>query len=269
MSNITIGIIGNGRFGNLLFQTFKSSTLFNPKIYSRNAKVDNIMFFSLDEVCKSDILIPAVPISAFEETIKLISQCIKPNCLIVDVCSVKIHPVNIMLENLNSYVDILATHPMFGPDSTKNGTTFKNLKFIFSEIRINNIENKRKSDTFLKFWKNLGCEMVKLSPEEHDRQAAYTHAYAFLIGKIGIELGIRKNFISTKGLECILYNQTAVEHDTRQLFSDIMRYNPFTKEMRRNFKRALINIEEKLEDNLGQKIIQNSTAHYGNKGYYK
>ena len=239
----TIGIIGNGRFGSLIFNTFKKSDIFEVRIFSRRENPDGLNFFSLKEVCECDIVIPAVPISAFENQIKSIRKLLKPSTLLVDVCSVKTHPVKVMLRNLPEDIDILATHPMFGPDSTRNGETFQKLKFIWAKVRI---KNNELADQFLALWKDLGCELIELSPEEHDKQAAYTHAFAFLIGKIGMKMNVRRNSISTKGFEGILYNQTAVENDTGQLFEDMMKFNPFAEEMRLSFRKALENIENQL-----------------------
>lgn len=246
MRKYSIGIIGNGRFGGLLYSTFSKSKNFNVKLFSRDEEVDGVRFFQFSEVCKTDILIPCVPISEFENSIKEISSEVNPNTLIVDVCSVKEYPVEIMKKNLPDNVDMLATHPMFGPDSTMNGKVFKDLKFIWSKVRV---RDNNRVDMFLNFWDELGCVLIELSPSEHDRQAAYTHAFAFLIGKIGILMNVRKNSITTKGFEGILYNQTAVENDTGQLFEDMMRYNKFAKSMRSDFSKALNKIEADLRNN--------------------
>lgn len=262
MQKITIGIIGSGRFGNLLFQTFKNH-FENSEIllYSRNennrlrcnsqTQEFKDKFITLEDVVSCNIVIPAVPISKFEETVKSISKFLKPGSLVVDVCSVSIHPAEVLLTNISKDIDILSTHPMFGPDSTKNGTTFEGLKFIFKELRISNHPDLPKADQagelskrFLNFWRKLGCDMVELTPDEHDRQAAFTHAFAFLIGKIGILMNVRKNNISTKGFEGLLYNQLAVENDTSELFNDMMKYNPYVKEMIADFKAAFGKIEK-------------------------
>lgn len=186
-----------------------------------------------------------MPISSFKEQLIAIKDIINPNALVVDVCSVSVMPADSMRMHLPETNDLLSTHPMFGPDSTKDATTFKDLKFIFCPLRI---KDEKRVNNFLDFWKNLGCDMIQLTPEEHDMQAAYTHAFAFLIGKIGINLNIRRNHISTKGFEGILYNQTAVENDTGQLFNDMMTYNPYAKEMRKKVLQALEDIESQLKD---------------------
>ncbi|MCA9386690.1 prephenate dehydrogenase/arogenate dehydrogenase family protein [Candidatus Dojkabacteria bacterium] len=242
-----VGIIGNGRFGDNLYKTFernKDKVDLEPFIYSRsidlNSKseiINSKRFVSLKEICSYDIIIPTVPISVFEKQILEIKDLIPETSLVVDVCSVSIHPAKVMQDNLNC--DLLSTHPMFGPDSTKDATFFDGLKFIHHSLRI---KNEQRVKDFLGFWKDLGCELIELTPEEHDKQAAYTHAYAFLIGKIGIMLEVRRNDISTKGFEGVLYNQEAVENDTGQLFNDMLTYNPFAKEMFEKFGSAYTKI---------------------------
>ena len=41
------------------------------------------------------------------------------------------------------------------------GKTFKDLKFIYKKIRI---KDNVKADLFLKFWQDIGCEMIELAP---------------------------------------------------------------------------------------------------------
>lgn len=200
---MNIGIIGNGRFGNLVFNALSLHTKCLIKVFEPEHKIDNQKFFSLEEVCNSDIVIPCVPISSFEEVIKQISSILKPTTLLIEICSVKTYPVNIMLKNLNTNIEILATHPMFGPDSTDSGNNFRDLNFIYSKVRIT---NQQRLEQILTFLKSLGLNLVEMTPEEHDKQAAYTQAFAFLIGKIGIKLNVRANQITTKGFKeyCII-----------------------------------------------------------------
>jgi len=240
---MTIGIIGGGRFGSLAYSTLKQKTNLKIKMYSQQDSVDNLRFFSLKDTSSCEVVIPCVPTSEFENLINEIKGYIKPHSLILDVCSVKIRPTEILLKVLPSNIDILSTHPLFGPDSSKNGTMFAGLRLVFWKTRINNLTRCNK---VLKFLKDLGLELIEMTPEEHDRQAAYTQAFAQLIGRIGSDIGVKKSNISTKGFEGILYNQLALENDTKQLFKDIQESNPFTLEMRRRFADSLANIQQEL-----------------------
>lgn len=238
----TIGIIGLGRFGNLLKNIFgRHISEYKVITYSRSQTQEQ-----LKNVCSADLVIPAVPISAFEDVIKQISPLLKNGSTLMDVSSVKEFPVKVMREYLPREVNIFATHPMFGPDSTKNGETFEDLKFIFSKVRGDNFDIV---DDILRMFEKLGVEIIEMTPEEHDKQAAYTHFYAFLIGKIGIDLNVRKNQITTKGFEGgILYNQEAVENDSHQLFLDMYKYNSYAEKMLDEFGASLENITNYLKN---------------------
>ena len=59
-------------------------------------------------------------------------------------------------------------------------------------------------------------------------------------------LDVRRNDISTKGFEGVLYNQEAVENDTGQLFDDMMTFNPYAKEMFEKF----IEVAKKINSNI-------------------
>lgn len=57
--------------------------------------------------------------------------------LIVDVLSVKEHARKVMLRHLPPECDILCTHPMFGPDSGKDG--WYGLNFVYEKTRIDQV----------------------------------------------------------------------------------------------------------------------------------
>ncbi len=105
-SKISMGVIGFGRFGKLITKYLSED--FEVFVHSRSGKDKeikkiNAIPVSLKEVCKKDIIIPCVPISAFEETLHKIKKIVKANSLVVDVCSVKEYPVNLIKNILKSH----------------------------------------------------------------------------------------------------------------------------------------------------------------------
>lgn len=64
---------------------------------------------------QSDIVIVSVPINVTEETIAEIAPKMKAGSLLMDFTSIKIKPVEAMRKFAPSDVEILGTHPMFGP----------------------------------------------------------------------------------------------------------------------------------------------------------
>ena len=117
---MVIGIYGLGRFGSFWASTL--SKIVDVQAYSRNSKVpEGVKSVSEDELCQSDVLFLCNSISSMEEVCKRISPKLKKGTVVADTCSVKVYPIEIMKEHLPDDIQILGTHPMFGPDSGRNG----------------------------------------------------------------------------------------------------------------------------------------------------
>jgi prephenate dehydrogenase len=242
---VRVGIIGFGRFGELtsriLKRKFKDVRVL---VFSRKREKPGveggIEFASLDEVCNCDVIIPCVPISGFEGVIKSICGKIKPGALLVDVCSVKVYPVEVMMKYIPENVEILATHPAFGPDSARRG--LKGLKVILHNVRI----SPEKFARVKQACRDIGLEVIEMTPEEHDRLMAFSLAYTHLVGRIGQRMNVKTTPVDTKGFAQLLKVQGYVVNDTLELFRDMQNYNPYVKEMRKQFRKALTEIEAEL-----------------------
>lgn len=214
-----------GRFGTLL-----------AKIIKGHFPAEELV----ETVEEADIVVPAVPISAFEDVIKEISPKLKPGALVLDVCSVKVHPVNIMKKYLPKNVEIIATHPLFGPDSAK--ASVKGLKIMLHNVSA----NKAKYEKLKAACKQLGLNIVEITPEEHDKAMAYSQAYTHFVGRIGQELGLRETPIDTEGFKQTLKIQQYVINDTEKLFIDMHKFNPYAKAMREKFLSAATKLDKRI-----------------------
>ncbi|VVB87129.1 Prephenate dehydrogenase [uncultured archaeon] len=67
------------------------------------------------EAGKSDIVMISVPIDITEKTISEIAPKMAAGSLLMDITSIKTGPMEAMLKYAPQYVEILGTHPMFGP----------------------------------------------------------------------------------------------------------------------------------------------------------
>ena len=242
---VQVGIIGFGRFGKFVAQILKSKFAdVQILVFARKRKKlgmsQGVKFTTLDEVCNSDVVIPCVSIASFEEVIKSICGKIKPGALLIDVCSVKVHPVEVMTKYIPSNVEILATHPAFGPDSAKQG--LKGLKIILHNVRI----SPSKFTKIKQSCRDIGLEVIEMSPKEHDELIAFSLAYTHLIGRIGEKMNIKNTAVDTKGFAQLLKVQDYVVNDSVQLFKDMQNFNPYAKKMREQFHQALTEIEEEL-----------------------
>ncbi|QTA87095.1 prephenate dehydrogenase/arogenate dehydrogenase family protein [Desulfonema magnum] len=240
-----IGIIGFGRFGKLM--TGYLAQDFEVFVYNRSDKTSEIRKIgayptSLAEVCEQDMVILTVPISMMNAVLKEISPLLRKDAVVTDVCSVKEYPVRWMEELLPETVSILATHPMFGPDSAAD--SLRKRKIVLCRKRIEDaLYNKIKSYLSAK-----GLIVIETTPEEHDRQIAVSLALTHFIGRTLSEYGASELDIDTEGYKRLLHILGVVEHDTWQLFVDMHKYNPYAKGERIALTEAMKIINEKLEE---------------------
>lgn len=152
-SPLTIGIVGFGNFGQFLGRTFvKHAKVIGTsrRDYTPQAEAIGASYIPLSDfpsfLKQVDVVLFAVAINVFESTVKNLVDDINQDTerrtkeniqgiLFVDVCSVKEHPRQVMLDLFPEECDILCTHPMFGPVSGANGWT--GLRFIYEKTRVN------------------------------------------------------------------------------------------------------------------------------------
>lgn len=241
-----IAIIGFGRFGQLLTQLLIEHTDSTITVISRkppSLQHPRISWGTYQELETVEVVIPTVPISNLAEILLTIKPFLSRDALVLDVCSVKIQPIAWMLEHLPPEVNIIGTHPMFGPDSVKSNQGTAGLKIIVCPVRTNQLHQ-----TWLKeLCQKMKLEIIELTPEEHDRHAAFSLAYFSLIGKIGQEIGISSTPIDTPWFSKLLELKSVVEHDSEQLFLDMQRYNPYAAEMRAAVLIALTKLNQLIE----------------------
>lgn len=236
-----IAIIGYGRFGKLLEKMFKPYG--NIYIVQKKHKKKLKNSIQISDLKKMDLVIPAVPISGLKKLLIKINSHLKPGSLIMDVCSVKVKPCKWLKKHLGKDVEILGTHPMFGPDSAKNG--YENLQLILCPIKISN-KNLKNIKTILK---DLKLKLITTTPKKHDQEAAKSLSLVHFIGRGLEETKIKKQKISSIGFERLLTVNETVTNDSWQLFIDMAIYNPYTKKVRENFINNLINLNQRINEN--------------------
>jgi len=232
-----IGIIGFGRFGKLLHKILKED--FKVMIFDKKSNIKQRSDFEKITLC--DALFFCVPISSLESTVKEYFKYIKKGSTILDVASVKVEPVKILKKYFSTGFDIIPTHPMFGPDSAKDG--LKYAVIAFCPVK------KSKAYIFWKlYFKKKKFKVVEMTPEKHDLITASGMAFTHFIGEVMKKMEIKSSPLDTKTFKMLLDIKKAVSENGEELFYDIQKNNSYTVKMRSDLKKAVSAIEKKIKE---------------------
>ena len=239
-----IGLIGFGRFGALTARYLAQDG--TVLVYSKSQTPERIAaagatLSSLEETCRQRFVIVCVPISAMPATLQHIGPMLSPKSVVIDVCSVKIHPLKWMRDYLPPHVYILGTHPMFGPDSAADSLAGRKLVLCRERMPTGLYQRVRR------YLLSKQLEVIETTPEDHDRQIAVSLSLTHFIGRSLSAFGAGDLKIDTEGYRRLMYTLGVVEHDTWQLFEDMHRYNPFARQTRAAFMEAMQNIDQQLD----------------------
>lgn len=229
----TIGIIGYGDFGQFLHQL---SSEFLPqcevRAFSRRQEPDRKVFFSLEDVCQSDLLILSVPIAAFEQTIEQVKDLLGDSTVVCDVSTVKVHTVSVLRKL--GVKNFIATHPMFGPYSyKKHNNSLQDLRITLCDHTLEESDYQQ----LVGWLKSVGLKVLEMKAEEHDKLVAETLFLTHLIGQTVKRGGFERTSIDTVSFGFLMDAVESVAND-EALFRDVYKYNPYCEEVLVRFKNA-------------------------------
>lgn len=115
---------------------------------------------NVNAVKSADRVLISVPIENFEDVVREIHSHIRPDQVVMDICSVKGFPVKVMHEYIKTGTT-LGTHPMFGP----HAENIQNQNFILTPT--NNKERKFAND-FKRWLEERQVNVSIMSPRKHD-----------------------------------------------------------------------------------------------------
>lgn len=239
-----IGIVGFGQFGQFMARhlaVFFEVIVCDVADRRSEAGTIGVRFADFETVAAQSIVIFAVPLAAFETTLRRAAPLLKPNALCLDVTSVKMKPIRLMLENLPSSVEIIGTHPLFGPQSGRDGIS--GMRVAFCPVRTTRSE---KIERFL--IENLRLVVLRRSAEQHDREMAHVQALTHFVARALDELHVEESALATVSYEELMCAARLVSEDSWELFQTIQQGNPFADAERKSFIAKLVEIENRLHD---------------------
>ncbi len=232
---------GSGEFGRLFARLFKEDghevTITGRDVPKGEKVAEQLgVKFTNDNVAatkESDVVVISVYIENTVDVIKQVAPHVRPGCLLMDLTSVKVEPCAAMEKHAPANVEILGTHPMFGPRTT----SLEGLTVILTPIRL------KKWESFATdFFEKRGARLFTTTPEEHDRIISVvqglTHfayiASASTLKELGIDVQYSRNFASPiYGLMLDLIAR--IVGQSPQLYASIQMHNPMVKDVHKTF----------------------------------
>lgn len=252
-----LGIIGFGRLGALLTRYLAQdfhTVVYEPRPEAQEAiAACGATAVDFATAAGQDLVLPLVPISQFEEVLQKMVPHLKQGAIVADCCSVKVKPVAAMEQHLPEHVSILATHPMFGPDSA--GDTLFGSKLVICPVRI----APERYQSLKVYLEKHGIKLIESTPEEHDEQISRSLFLAHFIGRGLLEIEASPLEIDTKGYRRLMKILLTVENDSWQLFEDMYQHNPYAENTRAEFVNAMQTLSDRIRPQ------EKNTSHESHK----
>lgn len=240
-----VTIIGFGRFGELLANLGKD--YFDIHIAESDparktvAEQSGFKLINFEDVATTEFIFLAVPISQIENTVIKLEDFVDERHTIIDLCSVKVYPAQLMQKHLTKS-SLLATHPMFGPDSAKNG--LEGLRVAFCPLKIEPPQVNVVKD----FWESVGATVSATTPEDHDKDSVYSQAFTYSLAQIILNMQLPDVTYTTRSFDNITNVAKLSANDSDQLFHDMLFYNPYFADMKKQLQSAIDKTMHRLEE---------------------
>lgn len=225
-----VGLFGFGAFGRLIATHLAAHCRIrvHDPVLQPGPVMPGVTATTLEDAAGCPIVILAVPVTRMQAVARSIASHLPPHALVADVGSVKILPADILCRELPAHVRIIATHPLFGPQSARDGIAGH--RIVLCPLR------GTRPGPFAAFLRRtLGLEVIVTTPDAHDRDAAMAQGLTHLLAHILSEMGPMPERISTSSFALIRAAAAMVQNDAPEVSHAIAHLNPHARAVRRQF----------------------------------
>ena len=238
-----IGIVGFGRFGRFAARILSRD--FSVSAYDSRTPEGNpdVRLGTLREVARKPCLLLCVPISRMERLCRRLGPLLAPGQLVMDTCSVKEEPLRLMLDLFPESVEVLGTHPLFGPETGRHGIT--GLEVVLCPGRGNRVGKVKQ------YLETLQLKVTMTTATEHDRAMASTQALFHFLAQGFSRMNVDSDTLATPGPAQLFRAFQDVRGDSRQLFRDLQQMNRFAPAQRKKLIDSLAALDRSLSKRQG------------------
>lgn len=224
---LNLGLIGFGRFGQFAARHLRSRLhlfVWDLRDQRKKAASLGLTWGTLEEAASCQVVLLAVPIAEMPTALAQVVPWLRPGALLMDVCSVKMVPLEWMLAAAPAEVEVLGAHPLFGPHSGRSG--IEGLSIVLCPGRTG------RTAMVERFLEEMGMNVAVTSAEEHDREMARAQALTHFVARGLAAAGVTDQRLKTPSYERLLRVVETLTRENSELYRDIQTYNPFAAEAR-------------------------------------
>jgi prephenate dehydrogenase len=242
-----LGLFGFGAFGRLAVRHL--APYFDILVHDPSPKAVrqmrrwNVTPATLEEAAACPVVVLGAPVGELKVLAARVAPHVRPGALVIDVASVKMGPARWLAEALPNHVDIIGTHPLFGPQSARAGLT--GLEIVICPVRG---ERVARLTRFLE--RVLLLKVSLTTPEAHDRALAAVQGLTHMIAKVMSGLEPLPRTHTTVSYDQMMQALSLVQGDSDELFLAIERENPFAAELRQRFFAEIDTLRLRLETHI-------------------
>ncbi|HEY5599192.1 MAG TPA: prephenate dehydrogenase/arogenate dehydrogenase family protein [Candidatus Manganitrophaceae bacterium] len=176
------------------------------------------------DIPRFSIILLAIPVHRLRGFLKQHSSRVAPGSFVADVCAVKEKPLEWMDEFLPDNVSFSGLHPLFGPDSARQG--LRGHAVVVCRGRTTSGCHRK----LLTIIKKLGLKSIETDPGTHDRTIASTLFMTQWIGRWAASCGLTRHFpFETPAFNSLRILMSRAGNDAPALLRDIYRYSPYSR----------------------------------------
>jgi len=256
---VVVGIIGGTGGMGQWFKTFFEKEGCTVLIASRRTRL------KIEECAKKcDIVVITVPINVTVDVIKRVAPLIKDGSLLMDLTSLKKEPVAAMLKYSKEDVEVIGTHPVFGPSAK----SFKNQTIVLCPAR------GKKWLGWLKTKLDKHRAKIKISnPEHHDKMMSIIQgimhfssiSICHALNELGVDIWESQDY-SSPIYKLRMDMVGRILNQDPNLYADIEILNPETKKAIQAYLRNaqdLLSIIEQKDKGAFVKYFQEAADYLG------
>jgi len=204
------------------------------------------MFDMGEFLATSDIIIIAVPMLDFEDVVLTLPADRLRGKLVVEVCPLSSHPKSVLLRHFGSEVDILSTHPMFGPTSSEDpysSPSWDGRPMVYEKVRI---MDAKRCDDFLSIFEDARCQLIEMTAEQHDASTADAEFVTHLTGRLLDRQLLPPTPVTSKEYAALCDVADMTSGDSFDLFFGMFKFNERAKDHLNKMRDNLARVERQL-----------------------